>query len=176
MIAKTLPLILALIAAPLTATAATPDPRHQVLAALAGRWSVTQSLWLKADAPPRVDIGVADFAMVLGGHQLRQSLTMADGTAFEGLGFIGFDSQAGHYYSTWMDTNFTGLVVAWGDFDATANTYVFRGAMDAPAADGGTPVREVMTIQDASHFRYEYFESHAGKESLTVRLDYVRAD
>ncbi len=42
-----------------------------------------------------------------------------------------------------------------------------------PGADK-VPVREVMTIQDTDHFRYEYYETQAGKEALTVRLDYTR--
>ena len=152
------------------------DPQHSALADLAGAWTVQQSLWLGDAATPKVDSGTADFTMVLNGHQLQQSLHIADGSNFEGLGYIGFDNASGQYFSTWMDVNFPGIVVAYGGFDPTANTYVLKGSMSSstPGA-GAVPVREVMTIQDSDHFRYDYYETHAGKEALTVRLDYTRS-
>src|SRR4051794_41043817 len=70
--------------------AATLDPQHGRLAGLVGRWSVRQSLWTTPGAPPRIDRGTADFAMVLNRRHLRQTLRIADGTNFEGLGYIGY--------------------------------------------------------------------------------------
>lgn len=159
---------LALLCLPLIAHAG-DDPEHARLAALSGGWTVKQSLWLGGATTPKVDSGHADYAMVLG-HHLQQNLTIDDGTDFHGLGTIGFDNAAGHYFSTWMDTNFPGLVVAWGDYDAASKSYTFTGSMDG----GKVPVREVMTITDARHFTYDYYESHDGKEALTVRLEYSR--
>ncbi len=146
------------------------DPQHQMLAGLAGHWTVAQSLWLEGAKNAKIDTGAADFSMVLNGRHLRQTLHIADGTGFEGLGYIGYDTADGRFFTTWMDVNFPGLVVAYGGPDAAGKSYVFTGTM-APA----TPVREVMTLIDAGHMRYEYYESHAGKESLTVRLDYSRS-
>jgi hypothetical protein len=58
--------------------------------------------------------------------------------------------------------------------DCTA--YIFVGAMADPARSGTlSPLREVMRIQDADHFSYEYYERHGGKEMLAVRLDYTRS-
>ncbi len=170
-------LIIGLLALALAAPACaeeTLDPQHQALAHLAGAWTVKQSLWLGDATTPKVDSGQADFALVLN-HQLQQSLRIDDGTHFEGLGYIGFDNASGQYFSTWMDVNFPGIVVAYGDFDSAAKTYVLKGSMSS-STGGPVPVREVMTIQDTDHFRYEYFETHAGKEALTVRLDYTRGN
>ena len=149
------------------------DPQHSALAHLAGAWTVQQSLWLGDATTPKIDSGKADFTMVLK-HQLQQSLNINDGTDFAGLGYIGFDNASGQYFSTWMDVNLPGIVIAYGKFDPAANTYVLTGDMSSPA--GAVPVREVMTIQDPDHFRYEYYETHAGKEALTVRLDYARGN
>jgi hypothetical protein len=153
--------------------AAALDAQHRQLASLAGAWSVRQSLWTAPGAAPKVDHGNADFAMVLRQRHLRQTLHIADGTGFEGLGYIGYDNASGQFFSTWMDVNFPGLVVAYGGYDAAAKAYVFRGSMTA-ADGGGIPVREVMTLTDADHFTYEYFETRDGRESLTVRLEYTR--
>ena len=171
--------IIALLALALTTPAcaqATLDAQHSALANLAGAWSVQQSLWLDGATTPKVDPGHADFATILNGRQLQQSLHINDGTNFQGLGYIGFDNASGHYFSTWMDVNFPGIVVAYGDFDPAAKTYVFKGSMSSSTPGVTVPVREVMTVTDPDHFRYDYYETHDGKEALTVRLDYTRGN
>lgn len=165
-----------LCAVPAAAGAQTIDPQHQALASLAGTWTVKQSLWLGDAQSPKIDTGTADFAVVLK-RQLRQSLHIADGTDFEGLGYIGYDNGSAQYFTTWMDVNFPGIVVAYGAYDDASKTYVFRGTMAASTpGEAGIPVREVMTVTDARHFRYDYYETRGGKESLTVRLDYTRSE
>lgn len=155
----------ALIAAAVAAAPA-PDAQHRMLAGLSGTWTVKQSLWLDAAKPPKVDTGAADFAMVLNGRHLKQTLRIADGTGFEGLGYIGYDNASGQFFSTWMDVNFPGIVVAWGGQDG--NAYVLRGTM------GTVPVREVLTITDGDHVDYRFYETHEGKEALVVELEYTR--
>ncbi len=145
-----------------------PDAQHQFLVGLSGTWSVKQSLWLTAGQPPKLDTGTAEFSMVLNGRHLRQDLKIDDGTGFEGLGYLGYDTASGQFFSTWMDVNFPGLVVAYGGFDAPAKAYVLNGSM------AGIPVRDVLTVTDTDHFRYAYYETRNGTEALTVQLDYSR--
>jgi hypothetical protein len=166
------------IASPLVAGAhaSSLDPQHRELATLAGTWSVKQSFWKAPGQAAKIDQGTADLAMVLNQRHLRQTLHIADGTNFEGLGYIGYDNVSGEFFSTWMDVNFPGLIVAHGGFDGTAKAYVFRGSMASStrgAAD--IPVKEIMTITDHDHFKYEYFETRNGLELLTVRLEYSRS-
>lgn len=158
------------------ASAATAiGPQYAQLARLAGHWTVQQSMWTAADAPPVIDRGSATYAMVLGGRHLRQELRIASGKPFEGLGYIGYDDVTGKYYSSWMDTNFAGIILAHGTYDPASRTYQFVGEM---AAKGGAPVpvRELMRIADNDHFVYEYYETRGGKEALAIRLQYTRLD
>lgn len=158
-------------------SAATPHigPQYAQLATLSGHWAVRQSMWTDPKAPPVVDHGTATYAMVLGGHHLRQDLRIASSKPFEGLGYIGYDGAAGKYYSSWMDTNVSGMILAHGDYDAASRTYTFTGEM--PSKGGTTvPVREVMRIADNAHFVYEYYETRDGKEALAVSLQYTRVD
>jgi len=167
----------AFLAAPLPAQekgAVAPDREHRLLASLAGKWDVKQSLWVVPEGPPKRDDGVADLAMVLSGRHLRQTLHIADGTNFEGLSYIGYDNAARRFFSTWMDVNFPGLVVAYGGLDSGANAITLRGTMASMQERDPVPVREVLTIVDPDHFRYEFFETHGGTEALAVRLDYAR--
>ncbi|HWT51581.1 MAG TPA: DUF1579 family protein [Caulobacter sp.] len=164
----------------LVATGARAEPvndvQHAALARLAGHWNVSQTYWTDPGAKPVVDPGEADFAMVLQGRHLRQTLRIASKEKpFEGLGYIGYDTAAKTFFSTWMDVNFTGFIVAKGDYDPTARRYTFVGAVPDPARPGATaPLREVMTVQDEDHFTYDYFETREGREFQAVRLEYAR--
>jgi hypothetical protein len=151
---------------------ATPQAR---LAALAGQWSVRQSLWLDPGSAPVVDHGTATWTMVLGGRHLRQNLRIASRQPFEGLGYIGYDDAVGRYDSSWMDTNFTGMIVAHGDYDAASRSYTFVGAMTGK--DGQpVPMREVMHVDDHDHFVCRYYEIRHGREALVVSLEYTRSE
>lgn len=161
-------------AQPVAAQSATPEFAH--LAALAGRWSVWQSMWAEPSAPPVVDRGRASFTAVLGGRHLRQELQIdAAAKPFQGLGYLGYDDAAGRYDSLWMDVNFSGTIMAHGSYDAGSRTYTFHGDVPDPAHAGATlPLREVLRVKDADHFTFEYYERHAGAERLAVRLEYAR--
>lgn len=158
------------------AHAAPPDAEHAALAKLAGHWSVKQSYWTSPEKPPAVDQGEADLAMVLDGRHLRQTLHIAaKDKPFEGLGYIGYDTAAKTFFSTWMDVNFTGFIVAKGGYDEAAGRYTFVGATPDFDHPGATiPLREVMTVVDGDHFTYDYYETREGREARAVRLEYTR--
>lgn len=158
------------------AHAAPLDAEHAALARFAGHWTVKQSYWTSPDKPPVVDQGEADLAMVLDGRHLRQDLRIAGkDKPFEGLGYIGYDTAARTFFSTWMDVNFTGLIVAKGGYDAAAGRYTFVGETpDFDHPGKSIPLREVLTRQDDDHFTYAYYETRDGRESQAVRLDYTR--
>ena len=146
---------------------------HARLAAFAGLWNVKQSLWLKAGEPPQIDTGTAEFATVLGGRALRQDLRISSRTPFQGIGYTGYDTATRTYFSSWMDVNFTGLLVLHGDRDERTNTWRFSGSM--PGADGtAIPTREELQVLDAAHFIVRYFETRPAGEALVVQLEYSR--
>ncbi|TCS11994.1 DUF1579 family protein [Caulobacter sp. BK020] len=149
---------------------------HAALARFAGHWRVRQSYWTSPDKPPVVDQGEADLAMVLGGRHLRQELRIAaKDKPFQGLGYIGYDTAARTFFSTWMDVNFTGLIVAKGGYDAAAGRYTFLGETpDFDHPGKSIPLREVLTRVDEDHFTYAYYETRDGREAQAVRLDYTR--
>ncbi|WP_243042435.1 DUF1579 family protein [Dyella sedimenti] len=162
--------------APPAAVPGQPGEQHRQLARLAGEWKVEQSLWLKPTEPPQVDAGTATFTMVLDGRHLQQDLHVHSKTPFHGIGYTGFDNVTGQYYTSWMDINFTGLLVLHGTYDPGSATYTFNGTMMESGATGaGTPVRQVMRVLGADHFVVDYFETRHGKEAQVIRLDYTRA-
>lgn len=165
-------------ASPTVAPAARENlaPELQRLNALAGHWTVRQSMWTDPAKPPAIDQGEATLTAVLGGRHLRQDLRIDSPTgAFRGLGYLGYDLATRRYDSLWMDVNFTGMILAHGTYDPSRHTYELTGAMPDPHHAGATlPLREVMRVPDADHFTYEYYERHDGREMLAVRLEYTR--
>ncbi|HEX7732363.1 MAG TPA: DUF1579 family protein [Rhodanobacter sp.] len=157
------------------AAAQAPASAARSLDWLAGRWDVRQSFWTDAARPPAVDAGSAVFTPVLEGRHLRQELAIASATPFHGLGYLGYDDAAGRFDSLWMDVNFGGVVIAHGDCSADGRACTFRGAMSGAHGGAPVPVREVLQAADADHFSYAYYERHDGKEMLTVKLEYSRA-
>jgi hypothetical protein len=155
------------------ATASVVDPQHLQLGKLAGRWQVRQLLWAKPGKAPRVDAGVATFTPVLGGRHLRQDLRIDSRPLFQGLGYLGYDTAAHSYFATWMDVNFTGLLVMHGDYDALRATYGFHGEM-ADGQGDAVPTREELQVVDDRHFVARFFETRSGVETLVVQLEYSR--
>lgn len=158
---------------PSTNAAAVVGDEHRRLAALTGLWRVKQSLWLVAGQPPQVDSGTALFTTVLGGRHLQQDLRIGSTTPFQGLGYTGYDNTTGRYYTSWMDINFTGVLLLRGDHDARTNTYRFAGEM---SGEGGEriPTREELRVLDANHLLVRFYETRRGRESLVVELEYSR--
>ena len=152
-----------------------PDAEHRMLAGLAGEWTVKQSFWTTPGKPPKIDTGHASLAMILNGRHLRQSVHIDDGSNFEGLGHFGYDPATKAFFSTWMDVNFPGVVIARGGFGPATRSVTLRGRMDSAQVSDPIPVREVLTIVDPDHLRYEFYETHKGVEALSVRLEYTRA-
>ena len=146
---------------------------HARLARLAGLWNVKQSLWLKHGEPPQTDLEMAEFIAVLGGRALRQDLRISSSTPFQGIGFTGYDNITRTYYTSWMDVNFTDLLVLRGIRDERTNTWRFSGSMSG--VDGTpTPTRQELKILDEDHFVVRYFETKGGSETLAVKLEYSR--
>lgn len=148
------------------------DP-HRRLAELAGLWSVKQSLWLAAGQPPQVDSGTALFTVVLGGRHLQQDLRIASSAPFQGLGSTGYDNTTGRYYTSWMDTNFTGVLLLHGDYNAGMKAYRFDGEMSGEGAER-IPTREELRVVDSNHLVVRYYETRRGQEALVVELEYSR--
>jgi hypothetical protein len=163
---------------PVVAPEARPDlgPELGRLDALAGHWAVRQSMWTDAARPQTVERGEATFTPVLGGRHLRQELRIDSSKgAFRGLGYLGFDLATRRYESLWMDVNFTGTILAHGRYDPSRRTYELVGTVPDPQHAGATlPLREVIRVQDADHFSFEYYERRNGADMLALRLEYTR--
>jgi len=155
----------------------TPGPQHKQLAEhLAGDWTTKQTAWMDPASPPMVDTGKATITPIFGGRQLRMDFTGSFmGQPFEGVGYNGYDINAGKYTSSWTDSTSTAVMNSTGDYDAASKTYTFSGPMpDMKKVGGIATVREVLRVVDADHLLMEMFENKDGKEVRTFQIEYTR--
>jgi hypothetical protein len=93
---------------------ATPGPEHAELAKGAGEWDAKVE-----DLTPgmgnEVSMGTAKSTVIMGGRFLQEEFkgTMM-GMPFEGMALTGYDNQRKEYFSTWIDSMGTGIMVSTG--------------------------------------------------------------
>jgi hypothetical protein len=151
-------------------------PEHKQLDYFVGDWSATTSMFMDPKAPPQKTEGKTHTESLFGGRYIEMHYQGTyEGQSFTGQGFIGFDNLKGKYFNTWIDSMSTGFWLAWGSYDAAAKTYTFRGEMDDPMKAGAkTAVRQLVHVVDPSHYTFEWYETHAGKEAKTLQIDYSK--
>lgn len=157
--------------------ASTPGEQHRQLAEhFVGQWTTRQRVWWDPAAPPAEQAGKASTEALFGGRTLRMNFDGEFmGQPFQGVGYTGYDNVTGRYYSSWTDSMATGLMVAYGDYDAATKTYTFRAEMPDPMKPGHkTPIRNVIRMVDADHHVFEMYETHDGEENKSMAIEYRR--
>jgi hypothetical protein len=151
-------------------------PEHKQLEYFAGDWSATTSMFTDAKSPPQKSEGKSHNEAIFGGRYLRMKFEGAyEGQTFNGEGFLGFDNVKGKFLNTWIDSMSTGFWLAYGTYDAATKTYTFRGEMDDYAKPNlKMAVRQVVHIVDPTHYTFEWYEMHGGKEAKTLQIEYSK--
>ncbi len=154
-----------------------PGAGHARLKALEGKWTFTGKFWMAEGAPPSDMTGSMDYAWVLDGRFLKESVRSEfDGRPFEGWGMMGYDNMTKQYQSTWCDNMSTGMLVFTGTYDEATKSITSRGEGSDPMSGGMAKVRSVMSLSDPNSIKYEHFESKGGaKEFKTMEIIYSRA-
>lgn len=149
---------------------------HKQLDVFTGDWKATTTMWMDPKAPPQKTEGKTHTESKFGGRYIEMHYDGTfEGQAFSGEGFIGFDNLKGKFFNTWIDSMSTGFWLAWGTYDAAANSYTFHGSMDDPMTPSTqVKVREVVHVVDPKHYTFEWYETHKGKEAKTMQIDYAK--
>ena len=151
-------------------------PEHKQLDYFVGDWNAVTTMWMDPKAPPQKSEGKSHSEGVFGGRYIEtRHEGMAMGQPFSGRGVFGFDNVSGRYFNTWMDSMSTGFWLAYGSYAPASKTYTFRGSMDDPMKPKAqVAVREVVHVVDPTHYTFEWYETHAGKEAKTLQVDYTK--
>lgn len=155
--------------------AGAPGPEHAMLAGTAGTFDVAVKAWYDPGAPPEESKATATRTMDLDGRVLVERFEGSMmGTPFTGLGQTGFDNVSKEYWSTWMDSMSTGMMVAKGSCDEK-HTCSFTGSWNDPIKKGPVSMRiqSRWTSPTTEHFEM-YGPGKDGKEMKMMEMTYTK--
>jgi hypothetical protein len=124
-----------------------PGEIHAKLAEHAGTWDVTVTLFDKDAEGQPVAIaeckGQSTFEMTLNGRFLRQTCwcDMGPMGRMEGVGYLGYNSDAGQYESVWMDNMSTAMMRGTGYFNEADQEFVETAQLYLAKTDGFVTIK-----------------------------------
>jgi len=108
--------------------AGTPGEPHQHLASTVGSYDLSIKSWHEPGGPAMESGGTATRTMMLDGRVLVEEVTSSTmGMSFTGHGMRGYDNVSEKYWSTWIDSMSTGMMLSEGTCDAD-NACSFTGS------------------------------------------------
>lgn len=152
---------------------ATPGPEHAALAKWEGEWA-TEMEDLTPGAPGGKSSGTATAKMIMGGRYLQEEFKgMAMGMPFEGMAITGYDNQRKDYFSTWIDTMGTGIMISRGT--KSGEKMDMTGEMTCPMMDKpGTTHSTITAMGDDKHVMEMMMTAPDGSPMGAIRVTYTR--
>jgi hypothetical protein len=138
------------------ASYAAVGPPHEALAERAGDWDATVKFWSAAGAPAQVSQGRSTGTSIMGGRYLleRFTSTSPEGSAFEGMGLMGYDNLREQFVAMWVDSMSTSILTAQSvEYNDDFSRIEYRGeSPDLPSGEYRMQ-RSVEYWHDACIFR-----------------------
>lgn len=130
----------------------TPGDAHEFLTRFEGKWTGTMGIVGMGQEPAKQTID-----MILDG---RFMLTDYDGnmmgTAFKGLGIMGYDNYKKKFVSVWTDSMSTAMHYSEGMLDQTGDTLTLWGTMDEyMTGEHDKPVKYVYRFVSDDTYEFE---------------------
>ena len=163
---------------------AQPGESHRLLAQLVGDWDYT----VKFSMTPGAELaeagrGTAVRTAIMGGRYFimntsgKMLMPGPDGkvsdTEFKGMSIEGYDNVKQKFFSTWIDSMGTSIVLSEGSYDPASKSFTYLFEME-PVPGMKTKARQVVKIVDADHLQMDWYETHGGQEAKTMEIDYTR--
>ncbi|MEO8505125.1 MAG: DUF1579 domain-containing protein [Acidobacteriota bacterium] len=148
------------------AKAGTPGPEHMQMGKMVGTWDMDVTAY--GGPTPEHDKGTAEFASLLGGRVLTQTVhsTMM-GQPYEGMGTQGYDNVSKKYWSIWMDSMSTGPLTSWGTCDA-AGACTYEGTSNDPIT--GKAAKFHMTLKPDGADKQAFELSGPGPDGKQMKM------
>lgn len=152
-----------------------PGSQHRQLASTAGMYELKVRSWHEPGTPPMESGGTATRTMILDGRVLVEDVesTMM-GAPFTGHGMTGYDNVTGKYWSTWVDSMSTGMMVSEGECDAD-NVCQFTGTYQDPVKGGPVTIRMMTRWTSPTSELFEMWgPGRDGKEMKMMEISYTK--
>ena len=136
-----------------------PDPAHERLAELVGKWDTTMRMWMGGPgSKPTENKGTAEVSWLAEGRWLQakwQGSMMGQPT--NGLTLLGYDNFKQRYMCCMVDSSQTCMNTASGHFDSPGDNLILWGTIDEP-----------MTPEQDKCVKYVY--RNYGKDKWTLEV------
>ncbi len=154
-----------------------PGEHHEYLNVLEGKWNVTSKYWMAPDQPPSESAGTSTFKWLFEGRYLQENLSMVGAMGpFQGRGFIGYDNQKKKYFSVWMDSMSTRVMVSEGTCDDSHKVFTFLEEGHNSWLGEKMKYRSVLKVINDAKVVFEMFQTgEDGQENKALEVNYTRA-
>ena len=155
-------------------TAMTLGPEHKMLANTVGKWDADISMWMDPTQPPQITKGTASYESIYDDRYIIGKYTgNMMNMPFSGMDICGYDNVKKVFFSSWIDNMGTGVMYLEGTFDKASNTFNYTGDTVDPMGNK-MKVREVITVIDKDHSKFEMFMSTPTGEMKSMEISYTR--
>ena len=154
-----------------------PGPEHARLKKWVGTYNTEAEMVMAPGTPAQKSSGKQTYEEMLGGRYIHGQYTSEMmGMPFTGMSLTGYDNQKKKYFSAWVDSMSTGIMVSEGTADASGKVITFTGSYDDPMSGKSKKYRQVTTVESDDRHKFEWFENdEAGKEYRMMLVTYTRA-
>jgi len=156
---------------------AQPGEHHKHLGNLAGKWKTSGKSWMAPGQPWAEISGTVETSWILGGRYL-QSVHKANfmGQPFEGRSLDGYDNTTKDYFSTWVDSMGTGVMLFRGSCDDPCNALTETAEGSDPQTGKVMKTKTVTTFVDHDTYRFEmYMVAPDGQDAKVMEMTAKRA-
>ncbi len=144
---------------------ASPGSMHQKLAERAGKWKNRAKMWMKPGSPPVETRSSSETKMILGGRYLKMFYEgSVSNMPFKGISIAGYDNHKKKFFSIWIDTMGTGVLLSEGQYDATGKILTEIGEMDDVATGQKLKMKIVTTMLDRDSYKLEMYSHYPGRK------------
>jgi hypothetical protein len=158
------------------AKAGTPGDAHKKLDGMVGKWDAKVTMWPMPGMDPMTSTGTSESRWVMGGRYIEQRFSgNVMGMTFDGMGHTGYDNVKKQYFSTWMDSMSTGMMMSTGTMDDD-KSFTFTGTMADPMTGKDCTVISKVRVVDADHHHFEMWgPDMQGKNYKMMEIAYTRS-
>ena len=153
-----------------------PGEHHAHLKQLAGNWDCDVEMRMTPDAPWQKSKGKTRSEMLLDGRYLHGEFS-GDmmGMPFKGMSLMGYDNTKQKYFTAWVDSLSTGIMVFDGKCEG-GKVFTFTAEYDDPMTKRKSKIRQVTTVVTPDKHVFEWYETpEGGKEFKSMVINYTRA-
>ncbi|MFQ5411374.1 MAG: DUF6370 family protein [Phycisphaerae bacterium] len=155
--------------------AGTPNENHERLNGMIGHWKATCKMWQNPDGEPMVSSGTCENFWILQKHYAMTKFQGEFmGMPFEGAGIFGYDNLKKRYFSNWIDSMSTGVMIEYGTYDEATNTYTYTGEFDTPTGGKMKSRSHIKILSKDKHVLTMYHGEDADKLHKVMEIVYER--